>query len=124
MQRPPRHGCLTAFLIFLILVNVISVVMYLAAGDTIRQALPDAPSWISPALALLGVLNIVFAIALFQWKKWGFYGFIITSVIAVIINISIGMSVLQGILGLVGVAILFGVLQIGGDDQKAWNHLE
>ena len=39
------------------------------------------------------------------------------------INLSLGLTVVQVALGLVGILILYGVLQIG-DDKKGWTQLE
>ncbi|MGH3755135.1 MAG: hypothetical protein ACRDRP_21075 [Pseudonocardiaceae bacterium] len=62
----------------------------------------------------LTAANVVCAIALFQWRKWGFYGFVATSVVGLVVNLAIGLNPVQALLGLVGIAILYGVLQIGG----------
>ena len=70
-----------------------------------------------------GILNIVCAVALFQWKKWGFFGFVATSILALGLNLTIGLNIFQVILGLAGIAILYGVLQIG-NERKGWTQLE
>jgi hypothetical protein len=69
-------------------------------------------------------MNVVFSVMLFLWKKWGFWGFIITSIGAFAINLSIGLGVGQSIAGLVGIAVLYGVLQIKKDNISAWANLE
>ena len=68
-------------------------------------------------------MNVVFAIAIFQWKKWGFFGVIVNTIVAFGINMYAGVGIGQSVLGLVGVGVLFGVLQIGGD-QNGWSQLE
>jgi hypothetical protein len=118
-----RHGCLTAFLIFGIIMNVIASLMNLLGGAMIRQHFPDAPVWSLPVLGLAGIFNIVCLVALFKWKKWGFYGAVASAVLAFVVNLVIGINILQALLGLVGIAVLYGVLQIGGDN-KGWNNLE
>lgn len=124
MAEPkPRHGCLTAWLVLMIIANSGAVIMYLLAGNTIRQNLPNAAPWAIPLLIVLGIINIICAIALFQWKKWGFFGFVVTSAIAFGINLSVGLGIGKSLLGLLGLAILYGVLQIG-NENKAWNQLE
>lgn len=123
MDKPKRHGCLTAFLIVMIVANVLTALIYLFASDTVRQTYPDAPAWIFVLLAVMGLLNVAFAVALFQWKRWGFYGFVATAAVAFVVNLYIGLGIGQALFGLAGVAILYAVLQIG-DDRKAWPHLE
>ena len=118
-----RHGCLTAWLVLMIISNAFVSLFYIVGSGSMNEQFPNAPAWAFPMLALLGVANVVFAIALFKWKMWGFYCFCATSVIAIVINLSIGMGIGSSIGGLVGVALLFGVLHIG-KERKAWPQLE
>jgi hypothetical protein len=115
MDTPPRHGCLLTYLIFMIVVNSIIVVTY---GAMAIRAMPT-PANIFPGLVyimgLAGILNIVFAVALLAWKKWGFYGFCASAAIIFVINLVIGINPIMAFVGLIGPAILYGVLQIGGD---------
>lgn len=117
-----RHGCLTAWLAVMILANVATAVMYYATGPTIAERL-DLPMWGVVALGGFAVLNVLFAGALFAWKKWGFYGFAATTVLIFGINVSIGVGVLQSVSGLLGVVILYAVLQMG-DPESGWDQLD
>ena len=54
-------------------------------------------------LALMGIANVIFAVLLFKWRKIGFWGFLLTSIVALAINLNIGMSIGQSLLGLVGI---------------------
>lgn len=118
-----RHGCLTAWLILLIVVNSLVAVVYLFASSMIKANLPNTPAWAIPVLAVACIANVIFAIALFQWKKWGFFGFIGTTILALAINLSLGLSAFQIVPGLLGIVILYAVLQIGNED-KGWPQLE
>jgi len=89
----------------------------------VSAAMPDAPGWAFPVLGILSVLNLVCAIGLFQWKKWGFYGVCVSSVIAVVVNLAIGLPPASALFGLVGIAILYGILQIG-QENKGWTQLD
>lgn len=121
-DQKSRHGCLTAWLVFMVIANSLSSLFYLFGSASVKQALPNAPSWIFPVLVFMGLVNVVCAFALFMWKKWGFWGFCVSSVIALITNISAGIGA-SSIVGLIGVAILYGVLQIGQED-KGWPQLD
>jgi hypothetical protein len=123
MEEKQRHGCLTAWLVLMIIANSATALIYLFASGTIRQTFPDAPAGIFPLLAILGIFNVVCSIALFKWKKWGFYGFMVSSIVALIINLIIGLNIAQSLGGLIGVAILYGVLKIG-KERAAWPRLE
>ena len=122
-DQKKRHGCLTAFLILMIIANVLTTIMYLLGSSYIKQTLPNAPGWIFPALAVLGIFNLVCVIALFKWKKWGFWGFCASAVVALLVNISIGLGIAQSLFGLIGVAVLFGVLHLG-KENKGWHQME
>lgn len=118
-----RHGCLTAWLGLMIVVNALTALAYLLGSSMMRQAMPNAPAWAFPVLIVFAVINVVCAVALFQWKKWGFWGVCVSSAAGLVVNLSIGLSIGSVVLGLVGVAILYGILQIGGDN-KGWPQLE
>jgi hypothetical protein len=118
-----RHGCLTAWLVLMIIGNSATALLYLLNGDAIRRALPNIPGWVLPVLIVFAVFNIICTISLLKWKKWGFWGFCVSSLVALIINLSIDIGIAQSLIGLVGVVVLYGVLQIG-NDQKGWTQLE
>lgn len=76
-------------------------------------------------LAFLGLCNVIFAVLIFKWKKLGFHGFLITSILGLILNFMIGIGLGQSIAGLVGVALLYGILQLkAANGQSAWDGLE
>lgn len=118
-----RHGCLTAWLISMIVANSATALMYLLGAETIRGSFPNAPGWAFPVLIVFSLFNLVCAIALFQWKKWGFWGFCGSSIVAVVVNLSIGLNPAFVFLGLLGVLLLYGVLHIG-KENKGWPQLE
>lgn len=118
-----RHGCLTAYLIFSMIANAATALILLTASTAIRQQAPNMPEWALPVLMVGGIFNLVCTIALFKWKKWGFWGFTCSAVVVFCVNLSIGTNPVNAVVGLLGIAILYGVLQIGGD-QKGWTQLE
>ena len=117
-----RHGCVTAWLIYLMIGSSIGAIGY------IYMFLFDQPNGISyPIIVLLGIMcivNVVSSVLVFQWKKIGFWGFIFTSISGLIINLSIGLGIVTSLLGLVGIAILYGVLQIKKKNVTTWESLE
>jgi len=96
-QIKQRHGCLTASLVLMIIVNSLVALIYLLGSEAIRQNLPTVPGWAFPVLILLSIANLVCAIALFKWKKWGFFGFTGTAVVAFAINLVSGINIIQGL---------------------------
>ena len=118
-----RHGCLMAYLIFLIVVVTVVGIYYVADASYLKSTL-GLPEWTLPVLVVLCVLEIVCAFALLKWKKWGFWGFCALAVIALIVNISSGLEVTSSLTGLVGIAVMYGVLNIGDKENKGWTQLD
>ena len=118
-----RHGCLTAFLTLMVIANSVVAVMYLFGGAAIRQNIPSGAGWALPVLAVGGIVNVVCSVALFRWKLWGFFGFLVTTAVAFVVNLMIGVNIVQALFGLVGLAVLYGVLQIG-KEKSGWAQLE
>jgi len=75
-------------------------------------------------LAMLAIVNLVASIMLFQWKKWAFWAFAGTSLIALVINLSLGLGIGSSLLGLLGIIILYAILQIKKGGVTAWENLE
>jgi hypothetical protein len=118
-----RHGCLTAWLVLMIIVNALVGVIYMlaiVAGDA--SALGDVPGWVLPVLSVGSVLNVVFAVALLRWKMWGFVGFAAMAGLVFVVNLAAGQGVGASLMGLVGIAVLYGVLRIG--DTPGWDQLD
>lgn len=107
----------------MVLINGLLAIFYIVASDIIAKAMPDAPMWLSPVAAVLLIVNVCCAIALFKWKKWGFVGFCTTAAIGAVANVAAGQGFGSLISAVVGVAILYGILHIGGE-RKGWDQLE
>lgn len=123
-----RHGCVTAWLVMMIIANTLASIFYLfmnMIGSMVKQ---DPETKLTTPLILLliiiGVANVIFSVLLLKWNKIGFYGFLISSIGALIVNIYVGLSIGQSSIGLIGFAVLYGILQIKRDDKSAWENLE
>jgi hypothetical protein len=107
----------------MIIANSLTGLLYLFGADPIKQRLPTMPNWGFPVLIAIAIINVICAFALFRWKKWGFWGFALSSLIVFAVNLAVGLNITSAILGLVGVAVLFGVLHID-KENKGWTQLE
>jgi hypothetical protein len=117
-----RHGCLTAWLVLMIVANSASALFYVLRSETIRRSLPNAPGWTLPLLIVVSLFNLMCAVALLQWKKWGFWGSCASAVVSLVVNLWLGLG--TGVAGaVVGVLLLYGVLHIG-KENKGWPQLE
>ena len=122
-QPPQRHGCLTAWLIFMLIANAATAIVTPLSIAGMRQAGLQPSAIGIGVIVVCAIANIAFAIALFRWQRWGFYGFIATSAIALITNLSLGVGIGPSLFGLIGIALLYWVLNMGGTN-KAWPHLK
>ena len=122
-QNKQRHGCLTAWLIIMIINDSLAALGYLLAPQEIRQALPNAPDWVFPVITISCLISVVCAIALFRWKKWGFYGLVGSSIAVFTSNIAIGCGISSLLYDFLDIIILYGVLHIG-KENKGWPQLE
>lgn len=118
-----RHGCLTAWLVLMIIANAATASMYLRGSGTIRATTPNMPGWALPVLIVASIFSLVCAIAFFQWEKWGFWGICATSVVAMAVNLLADLGICPTFSGLLGVSLLYGTLHIG-TDNKGWPQLD
>ena len=117
-EQKKRHGCFTLFLIFMLYGVFLNVWIFYS----IRRW-QDTSIWLILFSVMLIILDAVWVIALFKWQKWGFWGYCATRVANVIISLLIGESIFAAFGPLLAIAIIYGVLQIGGEN-KGWSQLE
>ena len=124
LNSPERHGCVTTWLVIMLILNaIISLAYLLMASGVMRKSLLLSPTTLI-ILALAGALNVVLSIMLLSWRKIAFYGFAIMAICTFVFNISIGISIVGSLLGLSGIVILYGVFQIKKNGVAAWDYLK
>ena len=125
MQNKQRHGCLTAWLIYLIIAYSIVSITYFFNTDEISEISPYKTSKnILLIYGSLGILSIVFCILLFKWVRLGFWGILITSIIVLITQIINGHGIFQPLIGLFSIIVLYALLQLKKGNVSSWNNLE
>ena len=102
----------------MIAANAVLALIYLSQGETIGRSIPRAPSWIAPLYALGALANVVSAIAVWTWRRWGVYTFCAVAVLILVGNLSAGISPLSAILGLAGPVILVLLVRSRWDTLK------
>ncbi len=105
-----RGGCLTALLVLMMIANPLVGLMYLVNGDAIQRAI-HAPGWAIPVLGGASLLNFASAVGVWRFKKWGVYGFLAMSAVALTVNLIVGIAPLQIMIGLIGPAILVALVR-------------
>jgi hypothetical protein len=124
-----RVGCLTAWLVLMVVGNSFALV-------ALPLTLPPAHWVIWPTL-VSAVLNVAFAIALLNWKKWGFFGALGTSLVGLGVNLyelsrldpgsgipraAAGGVALSAAGPVLNTVILFALLRVG--EKSGWSQLE
>ncbi len=120
---PTRHGCFTAWLVVALIAQVLTLFVNSLGYNLVHRGMPSFTPLIAGLLVLGGLLHITCIVALFQWRRWGFYGIVIITVLVCVLNIKAGVGTGGSLSGLVGLAVLYGVLNIGGQ-YSAWRHLK
>ena len=115
--QPKRRGCLTAWLITMLIANPLMGIYYFVAGSSAAQLLPNMPAWTIPLYGIICFANFIFAIAIWKWKKWGMYGFATSAGINFLIDATYD-NIFTALFGLVGVGILALFL------RQVWSHME
>jgi hypothetical protein len=111
-----RGILLTGWLILMLIANSLTAISYFIGSSFFAEILA-IPTWSLYTLGLLALFNVGFAIFLFNWKKWAFFGFCGTTVVTFVINLSIGLG-LGSITGFLGIIILYLIL------RPKWSLLE
>jgi hypothetical protein len=120
---PKRHGCVMVWLCYMLIMNALTIAVYALLNEKVRATFPMMANWVLWVFGAGAVANIIFAVFLFRWKRWAFYGYCIPAPIIFAINLSIGIPFLQALIALLGPIILYLALQIGGPN-KTWNYLK
>lgn len=119
-KQVKRSGCLTAFIIVLIVLYVLGALGSFLAGPILSTLMPEYSTDTSNSLisGVLSLINITFLIGVWMYKKWGFYGFVGVSIINIILSIFLTGGVLTSIIsGLLFPLILYFLI------KPIWNHM-
>lgn len=69
MKNKKRHGCLTAWLIYLIFAYSVTSIVFFFHTDKVPE---DTTENMVLLIGAVGILNVGFCILLFNWVKLGF----------------------------------------------------
>jgi hypothetical protein len=113
-----RHGCLTTWLVLVIIINGGLALMYMFADDLLRHS-SFSERMLSSVISALGVL---FAILVFKWKRIGFWGIAVAVAAGIVMNLSMGAGI-RSFTGILGIMILYAALQKKKDGISGWDNL-
>lgn len=118
-----RNKALTFYLNFMLIANGLALLMNLFLFAKIKGK-NSGEELVFFAFSVVCVLNIIFVMQIFKWKKSGFNNIAYLAVIMFCINLFSGISLGRSILGLTGLLILYVFLQFEKDGKSAWEQLE
>jgi hypothetical protein len=125
MQNKQRHGCLTAWLIYMIIAYTIISVTYFFNTNKISEISPYRTSENMLLIyGTLGIFNIGFCVLIFKWVRIGFWGILVTSSIVFVTQLINGHGFFQPVIGLLGIIVLYALLQIKKQNVSGWENLE
>lgn len=117
-----RNGCISVWLWVALLVNIGMIIFYVVS---MFDSLPSEYILGCGLCSILGLVNVLGVILLFRWNKSGFYLLVVSSVMAIIVNISLLRLPIGTMLGsLLAVVVWWAILQIKRDGVSAWSQLQ
>ena len=125
MKNKQRHGCLTTWLVFLIIASSIGSFSLFFDSENMMKKLPYITSENTLLIvASIEILNVMFAFFLLKWVKLGFWGILSTSIILCGIQINGSNNILYPIGSIISVSILYGLMKLKKNNSTGWNNLE
>jgi hypothetical protein len=124
-QEPKsRHGCVTAWLVLIIVANVVGALLLFVAQQQLGDSVSVHLAWFLPTIVFLSLANVVCAVAVLNWKTWGVIGICLIHAAAIGIGVVLGTaSAMSVCVGLIAPVVLLIVLQFG-DRRSTWSQLE
>lgn len=121
-ETKQRHGCVNAWLWLVIAVNLVACGYYAIQMFSMEY---NTLVWGFGLTSILALGNVLGAILLMRWNKYGFYLFIACTIINAIINIGIlDLGISSGIQGIIAILIWWGILHIKKDGISAWKLMD
>ena len=113
-----RGTLLTIWLVLILISNFVTSIMYFFLRDSAINLLPNLSLGMIYFYGLISLLNFVMVIFLFKWKKWAFFVLCGSALVTFVLNLIAGASVFSAISGLLGILILYLIM------QPRWNFFE
>ena len=106
-KEKKRGAWLNIWLSIMLVANFITAFSYLVFTDRVIQTFPHVAAGAWYFFGLVAFANFIFVIFLFNWKRWPFYGLCMTSIVAAVMNLMIGLQFVAATFGLLGILILY-----------------
>lgn len=112
-----RSGCLTILLIVLIVLYLLGAVGSFLAGPLLSGVVPGYSSVKTISSGILALLNIIFLVGIWKYRKWGLYGFMSATAFIIVYSLSSGGRIFGTLLWAIPPVILFLLI------KPIWNRM-
>ena len=117
-----RNGCISFWLWLAIIANVAMTIFYAVSMFNINSGEMALGFGLC---SIFGVVNVLSAILLLRWNKIGFYMMVVSSIMAIIVNICVlKMDPIAMLSSLFAIVIWWAILQMKKDGVSAWSQLQ
>lgn len=130
-EMKKRHGCVTAWFVFGIFVNLFVGLGYVLLKDMLPEAMKqmgnvkvDLTSNYFLMEGLVSLLLVCCYVQLWRWKKIGFHGMILCTMITASVNFMAESDWRQFVFSFFGILLQYLILQIKENGKSAWSLLQ
>lgn len=125
MRNKQRHGCLTAWLVYLMISNsIVSLGLFYNINSIVQRFKYIKSENLLLIVASIQILNVLFLFMLLKWFKLGFWGFLSTSTLLFIIQIMNTKNILTPITTVIVMLITCGLLKLKKRNVTGWGNLD
>jgi len=130
-KGPKSKGCLSIWVVLLLLYNAMMVLLnlggeglkHIAPTSSMAGKLPDEPGWLTMTVMILSAVSFVALIFVFTWRKWAVYGYAVVTVAMSVAYLVGGKTIADSAEILIGPALIF-ILLMGGGENSGWKRLK
>lgn len=117
-----RNGCISFWLWLAIIANIAMTLFYAVSMFNINSGEMALGFGLC---SIFGVVNVLSAILLLRWNKIGFYMIVVSSILAIVVNICVlKMDPVAMVGSLFAIVIWWAILQMKKDGVSAWSQLQ
>jgi len=125
MKNKQRHGCLTAWLVYLMISNsIVSLGLFYNINSIVQRFKYIKSENLLLIVASIQILNVLFLFMLLKWFKLGFWGLLSTSTLLFIIQIMNTKNILTPIITVIVMLITYGLLKLIKRNVSGWDNLD
>lgn len=117
-RQRKKGGCLTTLLVFLIVAYALGALSSFIAAPLFQGAIPGYTAGSGIIVGVIYILAIIFLIALWRFKKWGFYGYLAVTIISIIIGLYLHSGIASALMAIIFPIMLFLLI------RPIWSNLE